>query len=204
MEKVDREWVLYHEEENKLWVVDEIDLLMWRALSDDSDDPNNPYNRTYYDNLAVGDDPDGDHEFLDVFDDLGRYGWARAEPLAIAMALGEVHDEASALAWSRGKPDQAALIARLEQAVDRMEADRKPSAPAEALPLKEAAAFMGVELSTLAHLIKSRKIPYVQVGTQRGRVLRVMDMRKFMDEHTVITAEEALRKRGSRRESRSP
>lgn len=172
------EWVLYNDELGEFRFIDESFLGGLRDLSE-----------------APSDDPD----YQDEFDELEQQGWRKASALTLAMALGDVHDAESLMVWSRGEPDQAELIERLERLTARMEAASIAEVPAEALPPERAAAFMGLGLGSLEYLIRARKIRYVQVGDQRTQVIRIADLRKFMDEHTVNTAEEELRKRGRRR-----
>jgi hypothetical protein len=59
----------------------------------------------------------------------------------------------------------------------------------EALDKNAAAAFLGVEPEAIEHLIRIRKLAYVQTGSQRGRVIPVEALREFLKEYR----QEALR-----------
>ena len=53
-------------------------------------------------------------------------------------------------------------------------------------------------MKTVEYLIRTRKVRYVQLGSQRGRVIPVEALRKLLQENTQLTAEEELRQRGRR------
>jgi len=54
-----------------------------------------------------------------------------------------------------------------------------PLAP-EALSKDDAAKFIGVDVSTIEHLIRTRKLAYVQTGSQRGRLIPVESLRQLL------------------------
>src|SRR4051812_31328552 len=62
----------------------------------------------------------------------------------------------------------AALVSQLAEMVGKPAA---PSAatPPEALSKEAAAEFLGVVVKTIEHLIRTRRLPYAQLGSQRGR-----------------------------------
>jgi hypothetical protein len=62
----------------------------------------------------------------------------------------------------------------------------------------DAAECLGVETPAIENLMKSRKLAYVQVGEQRGRVILVEDLVKFARERRQPTGEEMKRKRKPR------
>ena len=68
----------------------------------------------------------------------------------------------------------------------------------EYLAKEDAAKFLGVPEKTIQHLITTRKLRYVQVGSQRGRVISVEELRRFAQENTTKTAAELLAKRRRR------
>jgi hypothetical protein len=70
------------------------------------------------------------------------------------------------------------------------------SLPPAALSLKDTARFIGLEVASIEHLIKTRKLAYSQVGAQRGRVVQVVDALAFLREHRQATGEELKKKRG--------
>jgi excisionase family DNA binding protein len=71
--------------------------------------------------------------------------------------------------------------------------------PNAALSTDEAAQYLGVPMKTLLYLIRRRKIRYVKVGEQRGRVFRRQDLERYLEENTLLTAQEMLGKRRSPR-----
>ncbi len=82
-------------------------------------------------------------------------------------------------------------IDRIADALERIaEALERQSEPhPEALDKEAAARFIGVDVATIEHLIRTRKLEYVQYGSQRGRVIPVDSLRKFLEEYR----QEALR-----------
>jgi hypothetical protein len=92
----------------------------------------------------------------------------------------------------------------LSQQLDRLVSvmERTPPAgglPPEALSLEDAARFLGVEVASIEHLVKSRKLAYVQVGEQRVRVIRVSDLTNFARERRQPTGDELQQKRVRKR-----
>ena len=77
-------------------------------------------------------------------------------------------------------------------------AKEMPARPPEALNADDAADFIGVNTSTIDYLVRRRKIRYVQVGDQRGRVFRIDDLKQFLEERTKSTALEELASRSKR------
>jgi hypothetical protein len=53
-------------------------------------------------------------------------------------------------------------------------------------------------VNAIDHLIRTRQIEYVQVGSQRGQVIPIKSLDKFIEKRTQATADEELRKRGKR------
>jgi hypothetical protein len=90
---------------------------------------------------------------------------------------------------------------RLAGAAERIAAaleSRNASAsalPPEALTKKAAAQFIGVNEKTIENLIRTRQIEYVQYGSQRGRVVPVESLRKFLRDHLQLTGADLLKKR---------
>jgi excisionase family DNA binding protein len=58
--------------------------------------------------------------------------------------------------------------------------NRSEPFPPAALCLEDAAKFLGVTVPALRELVRTRKIPYVQYGSQRGRVFLVEDLWDFL------------------------
>jgi hypothetical protein len=67
--------------------------------------------------------------------------------------------------------------------------------PPEALSKEDAARFIGEDVAAIEHLIRTRKLEYVQHGSQRGRVIPVESLRKFLKEYRQGTGEELAGKR---------
>jgi excisionase family DNA binding protein len=65
----------------------------------------------------------------------------------------------------------------------------------EYLSKEDAAQFLGVPVKTITYLLTCRKLRFVQIGSQRGRVIPVEELRKFAQQKIVPTAEEMLAKK---------
>jgi hypothetical protein len=94
-------------------------------------------------------------------------------------------------------PDLAAVLERLASALEQdggLAGNRAGPAP-EALSKENAARFIGVDVAAVEYLIRTRKLEYVQYGSQRGRVIPVASLRKFLDQHRQLTGDELRRKR---------
>lgn len=89
----------------------------------------------------------------------------------------------------------AGTLNRLADALDRMGVPAAQVPSPEALSKQDAAKFLGVEGKTVEHLIRTRKIQYVQLGSRRGRVIPVDALRKLLQDNTQLTAEEEIRRR---------
>src|SRR5262249_9717814 len=76
----------------------------------------------------------------------------------------------------------AAAVERIAEALDH----RWPSAivglPPEGLSKEDAARFVGVDMATIEHLIRTRKLAFVQYGRQRGRIIPVASLRKLLND----------------------
>jgi hypothetical protein len=57
------------------------------------------------------------------------------------------------------------------------------SIPPEGLSKEDAARFLGVDIASIEQLIRTRKLEYVQHGSQRGRVIPVEALRRFLKEY---------------------
>jgi excisionase family DNA binding protein len=55
--------------------------------------------------------------------------------------------------------------------------------PPVALSYKDAAHYIGVEEKTIRELVRTRKLPFVQSGSQRGRVILLKDLHDFLSKH---------------------
>lgn len=95
-----------------------------------------------------------------------------------------------------------AVLERVADALERIalalekrsESALSPLAP-EALSKEDAARFIGEDVATIEHLIRTRKLEYVQHGSQRGRVIPVESLRKFLKEYRQATGEELAKGR---------
>jgi excisionase family DNA binding protein len=76
-------------------------------------------------------------------------------------------------------------LERIADALERIAValERQSELPPEALTKEGAARFLGVEVATIEHLIRTRKIEYVQYGSQRGRIIPVDSLRAFLAEY---------------------
>jgi hypothetical protein len=86
-------------------------------------------------------------------------------------------------------------LERIADALEKASASTVSSIPPEAVSKEDAARFLGADLATIEHLIRTRKLEYVQHGSQRGRVIPVESLRKFLREYRQRTGEELLNNR---------
>jgi excisionase family DNA binding protein len=86
-------------------------------------------------------------------------------------------------------------VARLADASEGQNRSVIQALPPEALSCEQAARFLGVERPTIMELIRTGKLPYVQYGKQRGRVILVRDLRRFVEQHRQASDEEVTTKK---------
>ena len=77
----------------------------------------------------------------------------------------------------------ATALERIATALEARNSSAISSLLPEALCKEDAARFLGVEVGAIEHLIRTRKLEYVQLGSQRGRVIPVESLRKFLNDH---------------------
>ena len=77
----------------------------------------------------------------------------------------------------------ATAAERIATALEARNRSMVSSLEPEALSKEDAARFIGEDIATIEHLIKTRKLAYVQHGSQRGRVIPVASLRKFLQDH---------------------
>jgi excisionase family DNA binding protein len=65
----------------------------------------------------------------------------------------------------------------------------------EALSRDDAARVLGVDRETIDYLIRTRRLEYVQVGSQRGRIVPLSSIRKFITDNRKMPANELIQKR---------
>jgi excisionase family DNA binding protein len=66
------------------------------------------------------------------------------------------------------------------------------------LTREQAAHYLGIEPPQLDYLVRTRKVRFVKLGEQRGRVFRLEDLDEFLEENLQLTAEEILKARRKR------
>jgi len=88
----------------------------------------------------------------------------------------------------RDKQRLAHICNLLQERLDR------PFTP-ESLNSRDAASFLGIEEGQLEYLVRRRKLRFVKLGDQRGRIFRVEDLRAFLQSNLQLTAEEILRRK---------
>ena len=102
----------------------------------------------------------------------------------------------------KAEPIQQALnFDRLTAAVERLAEQRThASAPmaTKALDRDEAAQYLGIAPNKLDYLVRVRRIRFVKLGDQKGRVFRTEDLDQFLENNTQMTADEMLRKKRPR------
>jgi hypothetical protein len=84
----------------------------------------------------------------------------------------------------------ALALERIALALEQQKATVVSSVSPAALSKEDAARFLGVDEATVEHLIRTRKLAYVQHGSQRGRVIPVESLRAFLKEYRQATGEE--------------
>lgn len=88
-------------------------------------------------------------------------------------------------------------LSRIADAVENLSRSVISALPPEALSIEDAARFLGVDVPAIKQLVRTRKLAFVKIGTQRGRVLRVEDLRSYLKEYRVPCGEETPRKKRS-------
>ena len=81
---------------------------------------------------------------------------------------------------------------RIADALESLVHSRSQGVAPEALSMEGAAGFLGVSVSTIKELVRTRKLAYVQVGSQRGRVFLVVDLRDFLKKNRRPSGDEKL------------
>jgi excisionase family DNA binding protein len=92
----------------------------------------------------------------------------------------------------------ALALERIALAIERRSTTAVSAIEPEALSKEDAARFLGVDEGTVEHLIRTRKLAYVQHGSQRGRVIPVAALRAFLEEYRQATGEELSDRRRAR------
>jgi excisionase family DNA binding protein len=92
----------------------------------------------------------------------------------------------------------ASALERIAQAVEKQAASAVSAVEPAALSKADAARFLGVTEQTVEQLIRTRKLAYAKVGSQRGRVLAVEDLRAFVPANRQPTGEEMTKARKRR------
>jgi hypothetical protein len=90
----------------------------------------------------------------------------------------------------------ANALERIPEALERQAATCVSAIEPAALSKEDAARYIGEDVATIEHLIRTRKLEYVQHGSQRGRVIPVESLRKFLKEHRQASGEEMLANTG--------
>lgn len=89
----------------------------------------------------------------------------------------------------------ATALERIARALERQGETVVSAVEPEALSKEDAARFLGVDEATIEHLIRTRKLAYVQHGNQRGRVIAIESLRTFLRDHRQATGEELVKGR---------
>jgi len=83
------------------------------------------------------------------------------------------------------------LIAEIRSMLDQ----HAQTSTRRALGREDAAEYLGIEPKQLDYLMRCRKIRFVKLGDQRGRVFRVEDLDMFLEDNLQLTGDEILRRR---------
>ena len=89
-------------------------------------------------------------------------------------------------------------LERIAAALERQSASTVSAIPPEALSKADAARFIGADEATIEQLIRTRRLAYIQIGSQRGRVIALEALRAFLKQHRQATGEEMLKERKRR------
>ena len=84
----------------------------------------------------------------------------------------------------------ARTMERIADALERQSSGSIAAVQPEALSKADAARFLGVDEGTIEQLIRTRKLAYVQHGSQRGRVITVEALRAFLKAYREATGKE--------------
>src|ERR1700676_4403337 len=87
----------------------------------------------------------------------------------------------------------ADALERIAVALERQSTSAIAALPPEGLSKEDAARFIGVDVATIEQLIRTRKIVYVQYGSQRGRIVPVESLRQFLREYRQPTGKVLLK-----------
>ena len=74
-------------------------------------------------------------------------------------------------------------LERIASALEKQGETVVSSIAPEGLSKEDAAKFIGEDVATIEHLIRTRKLEYVQHGSQRGRLILVESLRKFLKKY---------------------
>jgi len=87
------------------------------------------------------------------------------------------------------------VCGRIADAVENQNRSVIQALPPEALSYVDAAQFLGVDVPAVKELVRTRKLAFVQYGSQRGRLILVEDLRKFLRKYRQASDEETNSKR---------
>jgi hypothetical protein len=118
------------------------------------------------------------------------------EPFSVALERNVTKRESAAPSLDALLERIAASLERIAAALERRAATAVCSIEPAALSREDAARFLGVEEGTIDQLIRTRKLAYVQHGAQRGRVIPVAALLKFIEEHALDAIRELPQKKG--------
>lgn len=77
----------------------------------------------------------------------------------------------------------AEALERIAVAMEKRATTTVSSIPPEGLSKEDAARFVGVDVAAIEQWIRTRRIGYVQHGSQRGRLIPVESLRTFLREY---------------------
>jgi len=130
----------------------------------------------------------------DQIDDVARMVRCTADELAHSMATAGCCGSVGSYGGMKGDgfgENERRLLVEIKGLLERPVAE----AARGCLNRDEAAQYMGIEPTQLDYLVRARKIRFVKLGDQRGRVFRVEDLREFLDSHLQLTTVEILRRK---------
>ncbi|MGO8751619.1 MAG: helix-turn-helix domain-containing protein [Thermoguttaceae bacterium] len=143
--------------------------------------------------LGVLEDAGFDSDQIDYM--AGLVG-CKAEDLAISISTASPHIGANIGHGTEGHregfgADERRLLTEIRSLLEPAAAESPP----RCLTREEAANYLGIEPPQLDYLVRARKIRFVKLGDQRGRVFRLKDIDEFLEQNLQLTAEEMLKAR---------
>jgi hypothetical protein len=86
-------------------------------------------------------------------------------------------------------------LVRIADAAENQSRTAVQTLPPVALSIEDSARYIGVDVASIQHLVRTRQLHFAQIGSQRGRVILVEDLRSFLKERRQGSDKEIRRKK---------